>query len=257
MDFSYNGENVLSDINLTIREHDFIAVIGPNGGGKSTLIRLILGLLKPDKGKIRVLGERPGKHSQDLGYVPQNVHINDHFPITALDVVLMGCLGTGGRFGQSGRSRKECERDGLATLERLGMAKHARKKIGELSGGQRQRVFIARSLMTQPRLLFLDEPTASIDSRGQEEFLNLLEILNKDVAIVVVTHDLFAVSGYVKSVACVNHGLHYHSQEEIKGQMLETMYECSVEDVCRVQVLAQVMPGAPGHKTAGGADGNP
>lgn len=256
MDFSYNGEPVLSDINLTIREHDFMAVIGPNGGGKSTLLRLILGLLKPDKGKIRVLGERPGKHSQALGYVPQNIHINDHFPITALDVVLMGCLGTGGRFGQSRRTRKECEKDGLSTLERLGMADHVRKKIGELSGGQRQRVFIARSLMTQPRLLFLDEPTASIDSRGQADFLNLLETLNKDVAIVVVTHDLFAVSGYVKSVACVNHGLHYHSHEEIKGQMLETMYACSVEDVCRVQVLTQVLPGA-GHKSAGGADGNP
>jgi zinc transport system ATP-binding protein len=110
--------------------------------------------------------------------------------------------------------------------------------------------------MTRPRLLFLDEPTASIDSRGQEEFLNLLETLNKDVAIVVITHDLFAVSRYVKSVACVNHGLHYHSQEEIRGQMLETMYECSVEDVCQVQVLSHVLPGA-GAVNAGGADGNP
>jgi zinc transport system ATP-binding protein len=256
VDFSYNGEAILSNINLTIREHDFIAVIGPNGGGKSTLLRLILGLLKPDRGKIRVLGDRPGKNSQALGYVPQNVHINGHFPITALDVVLMGCLGTGGRFGQARRTRKECKKDGLATLERLGMARHARKKIGELSGGQRQRVFIARSLMTRPRLLFLDEPTASIDSRGQEEFLNLLETLNKDVAIVVITHDLFAVSRYVKSVACVNHGLHYHSQEEIRGQMLETMYECSVEDVCQVQVLSHVLPGA-GAVNAGGADGNP
>ncbi|NWH04059.1 ABC transporter ATP-binding protein [Desulfobacter latus] len=257
MDFSYNGEAlVLSDINLTIREHDFMAVIGPNGGGKSTLIRLILGLLKPDKGQIRVLGEPPGKLTQALGYVPQNVHINDHFPITALDVVLMGCLGTGRHFGRSGLPRKACEKKGLATLERLGMAKHARKKIGELSGGQRQRVFIARALMTRPRLLLLDEPTAGIDSGGRRDFLNLLETLNKDVAIVVVTHDLFAVSGYVKSVACVNHRLHYHSQEEIQGQSLETMYDCSVEDVCRVQVLAQGLPGA-GLKRSGDADGNP
>jgi len=256
VDFSYNGEDVvLSDINLTIREHDFMAVIGPNGGGKSTLVRLILGLLKPDKGQIRVLGERPGKLTQALGYVPQNVHINDHFPITALDVVLMGCLGTGGHFEQSKRTRKECEKDGLATLERLGMAKHARKKIGELSGGQRQRVFIARALMTQPRLLLLDEPTAGIDSGGRKDFLNLLETLNKDVAIVVVTHDLFAVSGYVKSVACVNHRLHYHSPEEIEGQTLESMYACSVEDVCLVQVLTQGLPGG-GLKRRGDADGN-
>ncbi len=256
MDFSYNGEAVLSDINLTIREHDFMAVIGPNGGGKSTLIRLILGLLKPDKGQIRVLGERPGKFTQALGYVPQNVHINDHFPITALDVVLMGCLGTGRRFGQSRLSRKKCEKKGFATLERLGMAEHAHKKIGELSGGQCQRVFIARALMTRPRLLLLDEPTAGIDSGGRADFLNLLKTLNKDVAIVVVTHDLFAVSGYVKSVACVNHRLHYHSQEEIEGQTLETMYACTVEDVCRVQVLAQGLPGA-GLKKRGDADGNP
>lgn len=233
-----------------------MAVIGPNGGGKSTLIRLILGLIKPDKGKIRVLGERPGKLTQALGYVPQNVHINNHFPINALDVVLMGCLGTGGRFGPSGRTRKECEKDGLATLERLGMAEHARKKIGELSGGQRQRVFVARSLMTRPRLLLLDEPMASIDSKGRTDFLNLLETLNKDVAIVVVTHDLFSVSGYVKSVACVNHRLHYHSREEIEGEMLETMYACSVEDVCRVQVLTQGLAGT-GLKKTGGAGGNP
>ena len=256
VDFSYNGQKVLSEINLTIREHDFMAVIGPNGGGKSTLLRLILGLIKPDKGKIRVLGERPGKLTQALGYVPQNVHINDHFPITALDVVLMGCLGTGARFGQSSRTRAACEKDGVATLERLGMAEHARKRIGELSGGQRQRVFIARSLMTRPRLLLLDEPTASIDSRGQADFLSLLETLNKDVAIVVVTHDLFAVSNYVKSVACVNHQLHYHSPEEIGGQVLETMHACSVEDVCRVQVLTQVLPGTD-NKSPGGASGNP
>ncbi|WP_321495249.1 ABC transporter ATP-binding protein [uncultured Desulfobacter sp.] len=232
-----------------------MAVIGPNGGGKSTLLRLILGLIKPDRGKIRVLGERPGKLIQALGYVPQNVHINDHFPITALDVVLMGCLGSKQRFGQSSRTRKECEKEGFATLERMGMAEHARKKIGELSGGQCQRVFIARSLMTRPRLLLLDEPTASIDSRGQADFFNLLETLNKDVAIVVVTHDLFAVSSYVKSVACVNHRLHYHAQEEIKGQVFETMHACSVEDVCRVQVLTQVLPGT-GYNATGGDGGN-
>jgi len=256
VDFSYNGEAVLSDINLTIREHDFMAVVGPNGGGKSTLLRLILGLLKPDKGRIRVLGETPGKRTQALGYVPQNVHINGHFPITALDVVLMGCLGRQRRSGQSARNRRACEKDGLATLDRLGMAGHARKKIGALSGGQRQRVFIARSLMTRPRLLLLDEPTASIDSRGQADFLTLLNTLNRDMAVVVVTHDLFSVSGYVKSVACVNHGLHYHAPGEIEGQMFETMYACAMEDACRVQAMTRGMTGA-GDTGKGGAGGNP
>jgi zinc transport system ATP-binding protein len=117
------------------------------------------------------------------------------------------------------------------------MAAHAEKKIGELSGGQRQRVFIARALVTHPRLLLLDEPTASIDSRGQTEFYQLLKRLNRDVTIVVVSHDLLVISTYVKSVACVNRRLHYHQQAEITGDMLETMYPCTVEEVCPVELV--------------------
>ncbi|WDP93313.1 MAG: ATP-binding cassette domain-containing protein [Desulfobacter sp.] len=215
-----------------------MAIIGPNGGGKSTLLKLILGLLTPDRGSIRVMGKPPRNNSAAVGYVPQNVHINERFPITALDVVLMGA--------PKSEKKDEARERAMATLSRLHMAGHAQKKIGQLSGGQRQRVFIARSLMTQTRLLLLDEPTASIDTKGQADFYELLEELNKDVAIVVVSHDLFIVSNYVKSVACVNQRLHYHPHEEITGSMMETMYACSVEDVCRVQVLAHGMP--PKHK---------
>jgi zinc transport system ATP-binding protein len=117
------------------------------------------------------------------------------------------------------------------------MADFAHRRIGELSGGQRQRVFIARALVTRPRLLLLDEPTASIDSRGQTEFYQLLKRLNRDVTIVVVSHDLLVISTYVKSVACVNRRLHYHRQAEITGDMLETMYPCTVEDVCPVELV--------------------
>lgn len=235
MGFSYNGQQVLDQVNLTIRQNDFIAVIGPNGGGKTTLLKLILGLLNPDRGRIRVLGDLPSKASSVIGYVPQNVNINDNFPITAMDVVLMGKLDPKKRWQKTtAQDRAEAE----DTLDRLGMGGHGLKKIGELSGGQRQRVFIARALMTRPRLLLLDEPTASIDTKGQTDFYKLLKQLNREVAILVVSHDLFVVSNYVKSVACVNQGLHYHPHEEITGDMLETMYSCSVEDVCRVQMLA-------------------
>lgn len=228
---------MLQQVNLTIRQDDFTAVIGPNGGGKTTLLKLILGLLNPNQGEITVMGGPPGKASSVIGYVPQNIHINNHFPITALDVVLMGTLNLKNK--QSADVNREAA---MTTLHRFGMEGAAHKRIGELSGGQRQRVFIARALMTQPQLLLLDEPTASIDTRGQTAFYQFLKQLNQEVAILVVSHDLFVISNYVKSIACVNKGLHFHSQKEITGDMLETMVSCSVEDVCRVQILAHGLP---------------
>ena len=130
----------------------------------------------------------------------------------------------------------------MDALVRLEMSAHADKKIGELSGGQRQRVFIALALVTQPKLLLLDEPTASIDTRGQSDFYRLLKELNKDIAILIVSHDLLVISRYIKSVACVNKGLHYHNQAEITGDMLETMYPCTVEEICPVELVAHGLP---------------
>ena len=237
--FAYNGETALEDVNFDIRQGDYIAMIGPNGGGKTTLLKLMLGLLKPDKGRIRVMGQPASHAAPNLGYVRQDVHIHSNFPITAIDVVLMGKLDRNKRWGRtSAANRKEA----MSALERLEMADHAEKKIGELSGGQRQRVFIARALVTDPKLLLLDEPTASIDTKGQAEFFAMLKDLNKDVTILVVSHDLFAISRYVKSVACVNRQLHYHNQAEITGEMLETMYPCTDEDVCPVELVAHGLP---------------
>lgn len=239
--FSYNGETVLEDVNLDIRQGDFIAVIGPNGGGKTTLLKLMLGLLQPDKGGIRVLGQPAFRAAPNLGYVRQDVHIQLDFPITVLDVVLMGKLARRKRWSQKRKSAVN-RRAAMAALQRLEMADYAEKRIGELSGGQRQRVFIARALVTEPKLLLLDEPTANIDTRGQAEFFAMLKDLNKDITILVVSHDLFAISPYIQSVACVNKQLHYHHQAEITAEMLETMYPCTDEGVCPVELLAHGLP---------------
>jgi len=237
--FSYNGRKVLQDVSLTIRQGDFIAMIGPNGGGKTTLLKLMLGLLRPDRGSIRIMGKSAHKASHYIGYVSQDVHLNRSFPITAIDVVLMGKLEPKKRWG---RSSAHDRREALEVLERMEVAAYASRKIGELSGGQRQRVFIARALVTQPKVLLLDEPTASIDAKGQAEFYRMLQVLNRDMTILVVSHDLVAISTHVKSVACVNKRLHHHHQAEITGEMLEEMYPCTDEDVCPVELVAHGLP---------------
>jgi zinc transport system ATP-binding protein len=237
--FAYNGQPVLHDVSLSIEPKDFVAMIGPNGGGKTTLLKLMLGLLIPDKGTVLINGESPQNASSCIGYVPQNVNINNNFPISALDVVLMGKLEPKKRWTRQSPSDRQ---DAMAALERLDMASHAQKKIGELSGGQRQRVFIARALVTRPQLLLLDEPTASIDTKGQTDFFKLLKELNSDITVLVVSHDLLVISRYVKSVACMNKRLHYHHKAEITGEMLDTMYPCATEEVCPVELVAHGLP---------------
>ncbi len=181
--------------------------------------------LDADKGAIRVFGHPPRKASHRIGYVPQDVHINKHFPVTAMDVVLMGRLTSG-----KGRTRHSKE-DRVAAqnaLETVGMGDFIHRRIGRLSGGQRQRVFIARALATDPDVLLLDEPTASIDPQGQSDFYTLLKDLNESVTVVLVSHDLMILTSYVRSVACVNQQVHYHDEAEITEEML-TMYACPVE----------------------------
>ncbi len=234
--FAYSGQPVLQDVSLDIQLGDFIALIGPNGGGKTTLLKLILGLLKPNRGTIKVMGEATQKASHHIGYVPQNVNINQNFPITAMDVVMMGKLEPGRRWKRPTASDR---RDAMATIDRMEMAPLASRKIAELSGGQRQRIFIARALVTKPQLLLLDEPTASIDTKGQTDFYKLLKELNKDITILVVSHDLLVISTYAKSMACMNRRLHYHNHNEITGDMLKSMYACTVEEICPVELITQ------------------
>jgi zinc transport system ATP-binding protein len=237
--FAYNGHPILRDVNLRIRSGDFVAMIGPNGGGKTTLLKLMLGLLKPQQGTIRIMGEPPQKASHRIGYVPQDVHINGGFPITAMDVVLMGKLQPHKRLSLSSRRDRQEATQALAKME---MDEYADVKIGELSGGQMQRVFISRALVTHPSLLLLDEPTASIDTKGQADFFKLLKELNQEMTIFLVSHDLLAISTSVKSVACVNRNVHYHNQAEITADMLETMYPCTEDNVCPVELVAHGLP---------------
>ncbi|AOY58883.1 MULTISPECIES: metal ABC transporter ATP-binding protein [Desulfococcus] len=223
--FSYNGQSVLQDVDLTLEAGDFTALIGPNGGGKTTLLKLMIGLLTPNSGDIRILGEPPRRIAHRLGYMPQEIGINRHFPISVLDVVLMGRLDPARRWGgYSSTDRAAAQK----ALEAVNMWEFRRRRIGELSGGQRQRVFIARALVAEPDILFLDEPTASVDAVHQENLFDLLKVLNETVTIIIVNHDLMVISSYVKSVACVNRRLHYHGGNEITEDMIR-MYQCPVE----------------------------
>ena len=243
--FSYNGQPVISGVNLKIQSGDFMAMIGPNGGGKTTLLKLMLGLLKADSGSIRIFGKPPKEVSHRIGYVPQDIHINQNFPISSSDVVLMGRLKPGRGWS---RHTKEDRMAAGQALERVGVGKYSNHRIGELSIGQKQRVFIARALVTDPDILFLDEPTASIDTKGQNEFYAILKELNQKITIIVVSHDLMVISRYVKSVACVNQSLHYHGHAELTGEMIEMMYDCKIEETCPVELIAHGLPHRVLHK---------
>ncbi len=225
LSFSYNSVPVLKDVNLEISEGDFLLLMGPNGGGKTTLLRLMLGLLQPTSGEIRVKGKPPAQMSHYIGYVPQDFHINRQFPISALDVVLMGKLKPGRRKAWHSPSDRTAAHK---VLDRLGMGAYCHRRIGELSGGQRQRVMIARALMTDPSLLFLDEPTSGIDSGGQGDVYNLLKGLNETITIVLASHDLMLLSSYVKSIACVNQTVYHHHEPEVTQDMVG-MFHCPVE----------------------------
>lgn len=218
--FSYEKQTILENINLEIFKNDFLAIIGPNGGGKSTLLKLILKLLKPKSGIIEL-------SEKNISYVPQNTNLNIDFPITALEVVLLGHVG--GKRKLFGYSKEDIS-CAMNSLEQVGMKKFADNKIGLLSGGQRQRVFIARALCANPNIILLDEPTASIDVQGQQEVYELLKILSSKITIVVVSHDISVLLNYAKKVAHVNKNLVYHSLEHIAKNTNSTNgHLCEVE----------------------------
>jgi len=219
------GVRVLEDVDLLIGSHDYVAILGPNGGGKSTLLRVILGLLKPQAGTVRVLGRAPGRARGRVGYVPQYGDFDRGFPVRVLDVVLMGRLG----FHALGRARSSDRDMAGSVLARVEMERLATRPIGSLSGGQMQRVLIARALAQSPKLLLLDEPTASVDERIEVSLWELFRDLSSEMAVVVVSHDIGAVSRYVENVACLNRRLHVHPSKALTSDILEAAYGCPVD----------------------------
>ena len=227
--FAYDGSPVLSDIDLSIKEGDFLAIIGPNGSGKTTLVKVILGLLQPSAGRVELFGKAPGDLADHgkIGYVPQKAtHIDPFFPASVEEVVGMALLAGGPARGPSGKSTRDRV---LRALETVGMADFGRWPIARLSGGQQQRIFIARALVTSPRILFLDEPTTGVDAENQTAFYDLLDRLNRHegLTIVLITHDIGIVNKHVTSVACLNQRLTYHGShaEFCRSDVFQAMVE--------------------------------
>jgi len=222
----YNHEPVLEDINLSVRELDFIGLIGPNGGGKTTLLKVLLGILEPTRGQVRVMGKSVRKGRRHVGYVPQSVDFDRDFPVRVWDVALMGRLGRRGLLERYTARDEEAVADKLRAVEMWHLRNEA---IGELSGGQRQRVYIARALAAEPQILLLDEPMASVDPQVSVHLFEVLRTLNQQVTILLVSHDMLAISSYVKTVGCINRRLIYHGDREITADMLEDTYQCPID----------------------------
>ncbi len=233
--FSYDKDEILHNINFQILSKDFLAIIGPNGGGESTLLKLLLGILKPSKGEIKIFGKTPKDMFLKLGYVPQDTNINKNFPIKVLDVVLQGRLGASKKFwGYS----KEDVIIAKESLEKVGAYTFKDKKIGELSGGQRQRVFIARALATKAEILLLDEPTSSIDSKGQINLYARLKELNKHKGIIVVSHNINVVTGFANKVAYTNKILFMHNSPALNKDKILKNIGSSTEHICPIELMA-------------------
>lgn len=223
---SYDAQTVLEDINLIVNETDFIGLIGPNGGGKTTLLKALLGLIKPTSGEIRIMGKSVAEGRCYMGYVPQYIEFDRQFPIRVWEVVQMGLLGCRKPFAPLSSAEREVIQ---YALEQVEMDNLSQRAIGELSGGQRQRVYIARALVSNPQILLLDEPTASVDPQVAGNIYELLRRINQTVTIVMVSHDMNAVSSYVKTIGCLNRKLHYHGSKEVSKDMMEAIYECPID----------------------------
>ncbi|MCF0233782.1 MAG: metal ABC transporter ATP-binding protein, partial [Thermoguttaceae bacterium] len=230
--YAGSREPALANVDLTIPRGEFASIVGPNGGGKTTLIRLILGLARPSEGTVELFGGDPEKTRLRAGYAPQQARVDYRFPIAALDVVLAG------RFGAAKnrpawrqfffRFTKDDREKALAAMEKMGVADLRDRAFGELSGGQRQRVLIARALCSEPELLVLDEPVNNIDPSSAEKFYDLLAELNRSTAILMASHDLGVVSTRVHSAICVNRTVQVHPTSEFDGALVRELYHSDV-----------------------------
>lgn len=228
----YEGRPVVKQVNLKVVENDFIGIIGPNGGGKSTILKTILGIIKPIKGEVIA------QEGLRMGYLPQIHTIDKQFPIQVLDVVLSGWIGTARQRLWPGKAEKK---KAMEWLEFAGMEKFAQRPIGELSGGQMQRVFLCRAVVGDPQLLILDEPGTYVDKNFESDLYRLLPTLNKNMAVLLVSHDVGTISSVVKTIACVNGELHYHPSNKISAAQLQ-VYNCPIELVSHGNTPHRVLP---------------
>ncbi len=216
LSFAYGKHNILESVSFSVQQQETVAIVGPNGGGKTTLLRLILGLLQPDKGKITVLGQSPRISRKRIGYMPQHLEYDRLFPITAAEVVRMGLI--------NNKREHSPEEKIIACLEEVGLAKHASKSFAELSGGEQQRVLIARALACDPAILLLDEPTAMVDPGAEAQLLKHLSDLHERMTVVIVSHDLGFVGPLVETVLCVSKQVVRHPMAQLTGKDIHELY---------------------------------
>ncbi|MBE0641621.1 MAG: ABC transporter ATP-binding protein [Bacteroidales bacterium] len=231
----YASRAVLKGVDFQVEPGDFIGVIGPNGGGKTTLLRLMLGILAPWGGSITYAPEMKTRGGFRIGYLPQESGLDPRFPVTVEDVVRTGLVQSPGMVTWWKRRKYALE-----ALERTGMLALRGQSFGELSGGQRQKALLARAIADAPKLLVLDEPDTFTDQRFEKDLYELLQELNKHMAIVMVSHDLGMISSHVKTIACVNEGLHYHRSNIISREMLEA-YECPIDIITHGRLPHRVL----------------
>lgn len=221
VDFYYGNVSVLEDVSFVIEKKEFAAIIGPNGGGKTTMLRLMLGLLLPRNGSVRVFGLKPEAARKKIGYMPQHPRLDYEFPVTVKDVVLLARLGNGFRLGAFG---KQDRRAAGRALDLVGLSGLDNRSFADLSSGQRQRVLIARALASEPELLLLDEPTANLDPSVQDELYELLHVLNERLTVVIVSHDVTFVSKYVQKAVCVNRRAVLHPVSAVEKGLVSMLY---------------------------------
>jgi len=231
--FSYGVSPVLESVDLDVMANEFLAIVGPNGGGKSTLLRLLLGSLTPSEGRITVLGDTPLRSVQRIGYVPQNTSVGLDVPVSVLDVARMGRLGCTDRGKDNAVVQQSLEMSGMWELKD--------EMIGALSGGQRQRALLARAFATEPEILMLDEPTANVDPHWQGRLYDILKSMTDSITVIAASHDITGVMGYVDRIAYVNRSLHTHSAPAMTHETIESLSGTSIERLCPVELIAKII----------------
>ncbi|KGM97151.1 ABC transporter [Clostridium novyi A str. 4552] len=238
VDVYYEDVSALSNMNLKIKSNEFLAILGPNGGGKSTLLKLILGFRQPTCGEIKIFGKSPKKNRSLVGYVPQFTKFDKKFPISVREVVLMGRLG--GKIKPFHKFDDEDNKKVEVIMKKLNIYQFKDRQIGQLSGGQMQRVLIARALLIEPKILLLDEPTASLDAATKIQIYELLKELSSEMTIIIVTHDINIISTYATKIACIDNKLYYYGKAQSGNEVLSKIYSYPIEPISRDKIQSHL-----------------